>query len=216
MSEVIPQTSGIYRIEIGKRFYYGSAVNLKGRKSTHLHGLQRGVHHNPRLLNAYRKHQTFKFEVVEDCAVGELLEREQVYLDEFHGHPLCMNIASMAGSQLGTKRDETARKKMSEFQRSRPPMSDETKAKVVAALVGRPVSVETRRKMSEAQKGIPNPKRGHRNRPPEWRKMMSERHSGAGNPSYGRKYSEEERRAMSEAVKLGKAKAKEMAKCQTE
>jgi group I intron endonuclease len=77
--------SGIYKIEnlINGDLYYGSSKNIQKRWKTHRNQLSRGKHGNFHLQRAWIKYgsHNFIFEVIEECSLDILLEREQHYLD---------------------------------------------------------------------------------------------------------------------------------------
>jgi hypothetical protein len=87
---------GIYRIEIGPYYYFGSSCRIVSRRGVHLRLLQQGRHHNPKMQSVYNKYGQFIFSVVETCAIDNLRDREQVYLDEHVGVKHCMNLNSRA------------------------------------------------------------------------------------------------------------------------
>lgn len=146
--------AGIYKISIGSNFYFGSAVVLKHRKWSHITDLRRRKHSNRRMQNAFNKYGEFAFEVVEivdydgDGFKSALLSREQHYIDNHFSNERCMNLSPTAGNCLGIKHTEEARKNMS-------------RAHIGLALgmfhphYGKPKSDETRRKLSDALKGVP-------------------------------------------------------------
>lgn len=129
-------TSGVYQItnQVNGNRYIGSAVHLAKRWCFHLSQMRRGKHHNPHLQNAFDKYgeEAFTFSVLEDAEPRKLIEREQYYLDTIHPE---YNMAPTAGSRLGLRHTDEARRKISEGNR------------------GKHVSEETRRRISEAQKG---------------------------------------------------------------
>ena len=165
---------GIYAIRNGDRAYIGHSVNISTRWGQHRSALRNGRHRNPHLQNAWNKHgeDAFEFVILEECAVGVLLEREQHYMD---AHPVRYNIAPVAGSSLGVIRSDETRKRMSEAQKGKTHTpetreklrranmgntnaaghvpSHEARVKMGAASVGRKASPETRAKLSEALKG---------------------------------------------------------------
>lgn len=77
--------SGIYQIRntLTNKRYVGSTNDLTDRLSEHKRYLHRGVHGNKHLQAAFQKfgHGNFCFEIIEECNVGILLEREQYYID---------------------------------------------------------------------------------------------------------------------------------------
>ena len=137
--------SGIYKIisEIDDKVYVGSSVNLRGRINRHLRELMNNNHHSPHLQNAFNKYGNENFKVVvleeydrKDITKKTLIEREQHYLDilkpflKENGYNTCPIAASPNIGKL----------------------SDETREKISKSLMGRPVSQETRNKLSLAHK----------------------------------------------------------------
>lgn len=78
--------------------------------------------------------------------------------------------------------------------------SEETKRKISEAQKGKHPSEEAKEKMSEAQKGEKNHNYG-KHHTEETRKKISEAMKGENNPNYGKHISEETKRKMSEALK---------------
>lgn len=60
-------------------------------------------------------------------------------------------------NSIGKKRSPETCRKFSDIAKARPPMSAEHRANIGAAVRGRVMSEETRRKLSEVKKGIPKP-----------------------------------------------------------
>lgn len=150
MATVDANGSGIYAIihEASGRIYIGSAVNIRDRWRGHRGSLNRGTHHSRHLQNAWSKYggDAFSFSILERCDRAILILREQVYLDEVGP---AFNVCPTAGSSLG-----------------RHP-SPECRAKIAAALVGRPGrpwSQEQKEKLRQTKLG--------KRRPPETIKRM--------------------------------------------
>ena len=80
-----PLDSGVYaiRCRYNGRTYVGSSKNIKRRWLRHRGDLRGGIHHSPHLQRAWDKYgeQGFEFFVLSYCAVDELLEHEQFWLD---------------------------------------------------------------------------------------------------------------------------------------
>ena len=169
--------SGIYQIANARngKLYIGSAANLRHRRGVHLGLLRRGTHHNPHLQNAWHKYgpDAFEFKVIGTCPKNKLLIIEQYMLD--HLRP-AYNISPVAGSQLGTRRTEETRRRMSIAQkdwvrspatyqkigdtlrgRKQPPRSVAWRHNLSVANKGKIISEETRRKLSLALKGRAQP-----------------------------------------------------------
>ena len=87
---------GIYSIQniVNHKFYIGQSVNIKKRWRDHLHNYS-----NPKsknfdypLYKAFRKYgiENFRFEVVEECDIKDLNEKEIYYVQKFdsfyHGY----------------------------------------------------------------------------------------------------------------------------------
>ena len=102
-----PKTSGIYCIRNTRndKRYVGSAVNIAARYRTHKYDLRRGKHHSPHLQNSWVKHgpDAFEFVVLEECAVDELIQREQRWMDSLSPE---YNVLPNAGSNLGYRWSE--------------------------------------------------------------------------------------------------------------
>lgn len=107
---------GIYRVTIGDRFYIGSAANLSQRRSRHLRDLRSGKHHSPIMQNAFNKHgeDRFGFETILVCEKGDLLMYEQNLINKHYSDEICMNACRVANSQLGLKRSNETKRRMSE------------------------------------------------------------------------------------------------------
>lgn len=150
MANGILRAGGIYEIfnsANGKR-YIGSSINLRKRIGEHQRKLDAGTHENDRLQKAYKKYgrEAFVIRVVElvDERV-ERLAREQFWID----HHKCAdrsvgyNIYPIAGSPTGASPSDEARRRMSEAQRRRPPISEETRKRLSESLKGRIVRPES-------------------------------------------------------------------------
>jgi len=82
----IPAAPGIYKITCtaNRRFYIGSAFNLRRRQYEHWRHLQQNKHVNRHMQRAWNKHggQTFTFEVLEQVLSISLTAREQYWLNK--------------------------------------------------------------------------------------------------------------------------------------
>ena len=148
--------SGIYAIVnlATNKLYIGSAVKLSARQSGHLSKLNSDKHPNRYLQRSFNKYgkDYFVFKVVEYCETKDLIEREQFWINQFDFDTQLYNLNPTAGSQLGTKRSEETKKRISEAQRGRV-LSEEHRNKISEAKKGRGFSEEIRKKMSERCKG---------------------------------------------------------------
>jgi len=76
---------GIYEIKnkVTGKCYVGSSKQIEKRWQQHLLALRKGTHHSILLQRAWNKYgeECFAFEVREECQEGDLLEKEQQYLN---------------------------------------------------------------------------------------------------------------------------------------
>jgi len=141
--------SGVYQIvnkPNGKK-YVGSTVHILKRWNEHLLQLKSGNHKNRLLQNAFNEHgqDCFIFSVLERCDKELLTVREQFYIDALKPE---YNLSPTAGSQLGIKRTQETKLRMSIAKKQ---MTQETKDKMAAAKKGKkrsPLSQETKNKIS--------------------------------------------------------------------
>jgi group I intron endonuclease len=100
-SKIIDCTSFIYKITIGKYFYYGQSQRFQERIKDHLGALKNKSHCNKKMQNAYNKHNDFKMQIVEILGRGllqkDLNDAEQKYIDKYWGEKTLLNIARIAG-----------------------------------------------------------------------------------------------------------------------
>jgi group I intron endonuclease len=132
----------VYRITniINNKFYIGSTKHFATRKREHIYALNKKIHRNNYLQKAWNKYgqDSFKFEILEENIAQEnLLIREQYYLDNLKSYirEIGYNINPTAGSNLGFKMPKSAIEK------------------IRLANTGKRHSEETRKKISEVQKG---------------------------------------------------------------
>ena len=76
---------GIYEIKnkVTGKGYIGSSKQIQKRWEQHLLALRKGIHHSVLLQRAWNKYgeDCFEFLIKEECEEGQLLEREQQYLN---------------------------------------------------------------------------------------------------------------------------------------
>jgi group I intron endonuclease len=92
-----PMARGIYKLinVINDKFYVGSAVDLKRRKTRHFSELRKGKHSNRHLQAAWNKYgeQAFVFVVIAEIPPeADLLAAENVWLHTHVGKDYCYNI----------------------------------------------------------------------------------------------------------------------------
>lgn len=157
--------TGIYVIEnlLDKKKYIGSAKNIDKRWYQHKYTLNKNMHDNSYLQNAWNKYgkNNFMFYILEEVKLEILIEREQYYInlynvyDKKYGY----NLAPTAGNTLGFKFSNESKLKMSIAKKNKPStrknyiMSEETKKKISnsnkISQIGRKHSNETRNKMKK-------------------------------------------------------------------
>lgn len=162
---------GIYKIinVVNNKFYVGSAVDLKRRKTRHFSELRTGEHNNSKLQNSWNKHgeQAFVFVVVEELSLeADLLAAEDIWLKEHVGKEYCYNIGvtatapslGMSGElspTWGYKHTEENKKIIAAASKGRS-QDEETIRRKTAHLIGKPKSAEVRAKISAALSGEGN------------------------------------------------------------
>lgn len=145
----------VYRIEVGPEFYIGSTTRLGARRSDHRLKLERGIHPNTRLQEAWNVFGEFELFLIEEIPptllgsedhVRRLKAREQIELDALFGTRGCCNRSSsaihnsnigefMKAKWLDTGFQESQRAKMAEI--ARRPVSEETRRRMTTARLGK-------------------------------------------------------------------------------
>jgi len=162
---------GIYKIinVVNNKFYVGSAVDLKRRKTRHFSELRNKRHPNGHLQAAWIKYgeQSFVFVVVEELPDdADLLAAENVWLKEHVGKDYCYNLGvdataptlGMSGElspTWGYKHTDEAKAVIAASSRGRT-QDEETIRKKTAHLIGKPKSAEVRAKISATLSGEGN------------------------------------------------------------
>ena len=84
-----PKISCIYKItcKVNNRVYIGQTINFYDRINHHKNKLSRNCDDNPYLQADYNKYHPsdFTFEILEECTIDNLLERETYYINKFGG-----------------------------------------------------------------------------------------------------------------------------------
>lgn len=157
------RVGGIYKITntTNNKCYIGSAVYIKSRWARHRTDLRKGCHANKHFQSAWNMYgeKSFIFEVIEECSLENIVEREQYYLNTLKPE---YNILLTAKSSIGLKHTQKTKDKLSQIFKGRAPSnkgkprSEETILKLKEAWKIRkltPVSEGTKRKISKALKG---------------------------------------------------------------
>lgn len=162
---------GIYKIinVVNNKFYVGSAVDLKRRKTRHFSELRNNRHSNGRLQNSWNKYgeQAFVFVVVEELPDdADLLAAENIWLKEHVGKDYCYNLGvdataptlGMSGElspTWGYKHTEEAKALIAATSKGRR-FTEETNKKKTAHLIGKPKAAEVRAKIAATLSGEGN------------------------------------------------------------
>lgn len=147
---------GIYLIinKINKKVYVGSSNCIQRRWMEHKSTLNRNVHGNEYLQNAWNKYGSENFEIIvlEQCSEDILVDREGYWT----------NFYDAFDRSKGYNLTDTKRRKL----------SSETKLKLSKSHMGKILTDETKKKLSDINKGISRP---HTD---ESKKKISEAHKG--------------------------------------
>ena len=172
----IPPITGIYKIiSPSDKVYIGQSTNIKKRWKNYkwMHNSVCG----PYLLRSLKKYgfQNHKFEVIEECSIEQLNEREthwkQIELNKVNndwskvlfcelydksGGPRSEQVKEkIRQSNTGKIRSEEFKTKISQFQKGRP-KTEGYSEKLKQILTGKIRTEETKKRMSECRKGKPN------------------------------------------------------------
>ncbi|HDZ37886.1 MAG TPA: hypothetical protein ENH62_06325 [Marinobacter sp.] len=164
----IPVKSGVYEIlnTVNGNRYVGQASDVEHRWGDHKWCLSSNRHENEHLQRAYNKYGVdfFVYILLEEVEDLEMLtEREQHWMD-LHDRNVLYNMCPAAGSTLGYKHSEEAKKKMSiarmgekNHNYGKKP-SAECRKKISIAKTGKKLSEEHKKKVSLAQLGDKHPR----------------------------------------------------------
>src|SRR6266567_5368436 len=141
---------------INGKFYIGSSVNHFKRWEDHKTLLKYNKHRNVHLQRAWNKHggNNFKFEIIEECNLNNILEREQYWIletnccDDKIGYNLSIIVTA---SQLGLKRTEEQKLRISEAHKGIK-LKDHVRKNLIERHLGAIRSDKAKANMSEAQK----------------------------------------------------------------
>lgn len=162
---------GIYKIinVVNNKFYVGSAVDLKRRKTRHFSELRNGKHNNRHLQAAWQKYgeNAFVFVVVEELAAdADLLAAENVWLKQHVGKDYCYNLGTDATAPMlgvggeasptwGYRHSPENLARIGSASKARV-QSDEEKEKRRATMRGKPQPAHVRAKISATLSGEGN------------------------------------------------------------
>ena len=160
---------GIYKIinVVNNKFYVGSAVDLKRRKTRHFSELRTNKHNNKHLQAAWNKYgeSAFIFVVVEEAEeTVNILDLENVWLKAHVGQSYCYNIGvdavapmlGMSGILSPTFGRKRTKEELIAQSWAGKKHTEASKAKIRAWLINKPKSAETRAKISNSLLGDKN------------------------------------------------------------
>lgn len=199
--------SGIYLIhnDINGKEYVGSGIDLKRRLATYYFPSR--LIDNRYISNSIMKYGHSNFTVVILHILGDtsssgavysatkenLINKEQEYIDLYK--PV-LNINPTAGSSMGFKHTEETKNLLSEFRKGKP-LSEETKKKLSILFSGKlnpfwskTHTPETLEKMSKSKIGKLNPM-FNKEKSKEFIEQMYKDKTGINNPMYGKAKSKE-------------------------
>jgi group I intron endonuclease len=208
------QGSGIYKLQSKikpERIYVGSAINFRNRLAHHKSDIRHNRHGSIKLQRHCNKYGWDDIEMVilEECDISCLLDKENYYIKLLSPY---FNCLEQAGSSLGYKHTEEAKRKMSEALKGKKfseerrlqmslestvkgkPLSEEHKAKISVGNKGRKHSEQARHNMSVAHIG--------KKPTSEANKKNSESNTGEKNHFWGKHHSDESKGKMSRS-KIG-------------
>lgn len=192
MNKLNNNVGGIYKIvnTIDDKYYIGRTKNFSIRWQQHCNELNRGVHHNKHLQNAWNKHgeSAFKF-VITDIIVDQKSQicAEQQHINRFiedrnNGIDNCYNFSESSNGPMlfGNKNGMYGKKHL-----------DVTKEKISKINKGRVFSEKTKQLWSEQRKGRKPWNAG--------KKLSKEFREKCSQSQLGRKHSDVTKKKMSES-----------------
>lgn len=198
---------GIYQISKDRAVYVGSSINLKRRTCEHRSRLRAGTNKSRVLQKLWDEagEADFEIRILEETATGDLLEREQFWMEAMPTWPIA-NRENANRSMHGelTRHSPDSRQRISASVRAHP-MTEETKQRLIDSRKGRApwnkgghLSEETKKKLSLAKLG--------QKRSPEARANTSKGHKGIKRGPF----SEEHRRNIAEAQRRRRLNEKKL------
>jgi group I intron endonuclease len=143
------KTLGIYKLnwlESGY-FYIGQSIDIQNRFNRHKHLMINNKNKSGFIQSVYNKYGMPSFEILEECLYDDLNSREQHYLDLHFDDDKCCNLNKNAVSSKGHKYSKETIERMKMLRAGSQKKGKENPN------YGRKASIESRKKMSEAQKG---------------------------------------------------------------
>ena len=148
--------AGIYGIlnTVNGLWYVGQSQDIRKRWQQHKNGLQKNKHENSHLQAAWNKYgsESFSFIVLCECSENDLDDKEIFWIDRLQSFKSGYNQTAGGGGLRGVKRNYEQRKNISDALKGKK-LTEEHIANIIAARK-RNFTEETRRRISDAQKGI--------------------------------------------------------------
>lgn len=150
---------GVYEIRntVNGKKYVGSSIDIEKRWREHRHHLNKGAHGNSHLQAAWDKYgsKVFAFRVIEQVDdIQSLVQREQWWLDNVRASGAqTYNVGDCVDCPTRGIQFNAERKAELSIRTKQLWEDPDYRTKTTAAHIGRVVSEETRRKMSEAHTG---------------------------------------------------------------
>lgn len=154
---------GIYTItnQVDGKMYVGYSKHINRRKHVHLKELRRQKHSNPHLQNAWNKYgeESFLFEVLVECEEEHLASEENYWCNLLNVHDKRYGYNERGTSPTGSAKCSEYSKYLMSLKRKGVKKSPEHIESMRRCNIGRKMSPEARKKMSDTRKGKPaNPK----------------------------------------------------------
>ena len=147
--------SGIYQIrnKVNGKVYIGQAQDIDARWRQHRNELNRGVHHNKYLQNAWEKYgsELFEWSVIEQCSIDQLNQREIYWIEKTGAYGEGYNLTLGGDGTRGYTPDQKWRECHSKLSKERweNPQYRERMAEIFKEIHDSP---EFKNKVSEAKK----------------------------------------------------------------
>jgi NUMOD3 motif len=159
----VPGAYEILHVKSGRR-YVGSTGDLYQRECSHIALLRRGTHFNRELQAAYDEDPEIYFTAVPCHDREEAFGLEQAVVDRDGDELFNRGVVDVRNPAKGLVPTVEHRRKIGDANRGRYvgiPLSEDHRSKIGEALRGKPLSEETRRKLSVAHMGqLPSNTRG--------------------------------------------------------
>lgn len=154
------RTSGTYRVNVGKFFYLGSTRRFGFRNSNHKCDLEQGKHQNKQLQAAYDECREYEFIMLLEIPTypardtgndhrDRLEHHEQKLINQHWGDPFLCNASNSARHNSGIGAVMKERWQDPEFRANQIAIMNANR---------KPVSAETKAKMSESKRGAKHPR----------------------------------------------------------